>query len=393
LIDHGDLASPPPFKFKILASFQDPLTRQIAESVRIEGAGEDILNSRSEYSRCRVPRLRLDMEGWKRLQKEQVPGKECMTTINEVEEGLGSIEDDIRRQASKRGAEEKVEKRTKKRKFPRLEGWGEGGMEPGDVSVPLGGSRQDTAPIGIVYRIEPCKIEKTAKQDMQASTNLTNIDKETEIILKKSKKLKDKKEAISKDVKKKKFKFNTRGKLRKDEIEELRRTHSHNIFSWVGAEQQKVAEMDRFEERASRIDKEVLMEVVETDLDRENRLERVKTRQQEFWTRKMVKKVLEEVMDRARQYRATEMSKLIVGDMIVDVWEHAMVNKMFKDVLDSGSGAVNKLETKLQRRWTVQQVLREVLEGVVDIVERKARLEMKEKKKLEWELRLEELEL
>ena len=97
LIDHGDLASPPPFKFKILASFQDPLTRQIAESVRIEGAGEGILNSRSEYSRCRVPRLRLDMEGWKRLQKEQVPGKECMTTINEVEEGLGIIEDDIRR--------------------------------------------------------------------------------------------------------------------------------------------------------------------------------------------------------------------------------------------------------------------------------------------------------
>ena len=106
--------------------------------------------------------------------------------------------------------------------------------------------------------------------------------------------------------------------------------------------------MDKFEERASRIDKEVMMEVVETDLDRENRLERVKTRQQEFWTRKVVKNVLEEVMDRARQYRATEISKMIVGDMIVDVWEHAMVNKMFKDVLDSGSGAVSKLETKLQ---------------------------------------------
>ena len=148
LIDHGDLASPPPFKFKILASFQDPLTRQIAESVRIEGAGEGILNSRSEYSRCRVPRLRLDMEGWKRLQKEQVPGKECMTTINEVEEGLGIIEDDIRRQASKRGAEEKVEKRTKKRKFPRLEGWGEGVMEPGDVNVPLGGKQTGHYPSG-----------------------------------------------------------------------------------------------------------------------------------------------------------------------------------------------------------------------------------------------------
>ena len=25
----------------------------------------EILNSRSEYSRCRIPRLRIDMEGWK----------------------------------------------------------------------------------------------------------------------------------------------------------------------------------------------------------------------------------------------------------------------------------------------------------------------------------------
>ena len=124
LIDHEDLASPPQFKFKILASFQDPLTRQIAESVRIEGAGEGILNFRSEYSRCRVPRLRLDMEGWKRLKKEKVQDKGHLATIEEVEAGLGSMEDDLRRQASKRGAEEKVEKRTKKRKFPRLEGWG-----------------------------------------------------------------------------------------------------------------------------------------------------------------------------------------------------------------------------------------------------------------------------
>jgi hypothetical protein len=127
----------------------------------------------------------------------------------------------------------------------------------------------------------------------------------TETILKRAKKLQDKKEAIIKEVKKKKFKFNTRGKLKKKEVEELKRTHTHNIFSWVRAEGQKVAEMDKFEEMASRIDKEMLMEVVETDLDRENRLQRVKTRQQEFWTRKMVKDVMEDVLDRVRQYRAT----------------------------------------------------------------------------------------
>ena len=63
-LDHPEMTSPPTFKFKIISTFGDPLTRQIAESVRIERSGIEILNSRSEYSRCRVPRLRIDMEGW-----------------------------------------------------------------------------------------------------------------------------------------------------------------------------------------------------------------------------------------------------------------------------------------------------------------------------------------
>ena len=51
VLDHPEMASPQKFKFTILASFQDPLTRQIAESVRIEKGGENIFNSKSEYSR------------------------------------------------------------------------------------------------------------------------------------------------------------------------------------------------------------------------------------------------------------------------------------------------------------------------------------------------------
>ena len=70
VLDHPEMSSPPQFKFTIVASFQDPLTRQIAESVRIDRGGEAILNSKSEYSRCRVPRLRIDMEGWKKKTNE-----------------------------------------------------------------------------------------------------------------------------------------------------------------------------------------------------------------------------------------------------------------------------------------------------------------------------------
>ena len=45
LIDHKDMASPPKFKFKLVGSYQDPLTRQLAEAARIGRAGVGILNS------------------------------------------------------------------------------------------------------------------------------------------------------------------------------------------------------------------------------------------------------------------------------------------------------------------------------------------------------------
>ena len=57
LTDHTDLLAPPKFRFTIIRSFQDPLSRQLSEAVRIDLRGENILNSRTEYSRCRVPRL------------------------------------------------------------------------------------------------------------------------------------------------------------------------------------------------------------------------------------------------------------------------------------------------------------------------------------------------
>ena len=65
------MLAPPRFKFQNVRSFQDPLTRQLSEVVRIELRGEEILNFKAEYSRCRVPRLRVDMEGWQEKQKEK----------------------------------------------------------------------------------------------------------------------------------------------------------------------------------------------------------------------------------------------------------------------------------------------------------------------------------
>jgi hypothetical protein len=153
MLDHPDLASPPKFKFSIISTFQDPLTRQLAESVRIEKGGENILNSKSEYSLCRVPRLVIDMEGWRKTVKtvkkplqspktlnasgicQEVPcinmqtGSVSITALEDtrvVEEiELEGLETVLRRMDTKRKGEEPEGKKTKKRKFPRLEGWGE----------------------------------------------------------------------------------------------------------------------------------------------------------------------------------------------------------------------------------------------------------------------------
>jgi hypothetical protein len=83
-LDHPELNATPKFRFKVVLSFRDALTRQLSEAVRIELRGENILNSKSEFNRCKVPRLKIDLEGW---WKEKEIGK---ATTNPPE---GEMED------------------------------------------------------------------------------------------------------------------------------------------------------------------------------------------------------------------------------------------------------------------------------------------------------------
>ena len=86
--DHAEEKSMPDFKIKVVASFKDALTRQIAESVRIDRRGSGVLNSRTEYSRCRLPRLTIDRSEWElaemaRKEIEDVTIRNEMEVINE----------------------------------------------------------------------------------------------------------------------------------------------------------------------------------------------------------------------------------------------------------------------------------------------------------------------
>jgi hypothetical protein len=149
VLDHPELDAPPRFKFQIISSFSDPLTRQISEAVRIEQRGEMILNSKSEFNRCRVPRLKIDMEGWKagkeREKQEKLnKAQDERVEISQVEESETGLKDDgqvelelsefeaqSKRMENKRKRMEEPSKpeerkrKEKKRKFARLVNWGE----------------------------------------------------------------------------------------------------------------------------------------------------------------------------------------------------------------------------------------------------------------------------
>ena len=71
LSSHQELSSPPKFRVEVVASYQDAMTRQIAEAVSIDLRGENVLNSKSEYSRCKIPRLVIDQEDWKTYKKKE----------------------------------------------------------------------------------------------------------------------------------------------------------------------------------------------------------------------------------------------------------------------------------------------------------------------------------
>ena len=88
LCDHPELLTPPRFKFSLIRLFQDPLSRELSEAVRIELRGENVLNSKAEFSRCRVPRLRVDLEGWmtKKAEEKSKEKPSMMGSIPQEEE-------------------------------------------------------------------------------------------------------------------------------------------------------------------------------------------------------------------------------------------------------------------------------------------------------------------
>ena len=60
-VSHPELQEPPQFHIKVVASFRDALSRQL---IRIDLRGGNVLNYKSEYTRCKISRLVINKEEW-----------------------------------------------------------------------------------------------------------------------------------------------------------------------------------------------------------------------------------------------------------------------------------------------------------------------------------------
>ena len=142
VIHHGGEGAPK-FHLRPVMFHQTPLARQISEAVRIEKWGEDlILNSKTEFNRCKIGRLTIGEESRKEegveLSKENEQEEDRSATlweegraknrrIQEVAQNL-NLERGISKSVPKKreGEEEKTRKNKAKLQYPLLgEDWGE----------------------------------------------------------------------------------------------------------------------------------------------------------------------------------------------------------------------------------------------------------------------------
>ena len=327
-IDHNDMEEPPAFKFKMIQSFQDPLTRQLAESVRIEAGGTQILNSKSEYSRCRVPRLKVILEEWKPSAMKEDRKVEDLSQ-DDMAGQLDALEKHSRRKDNKRKPEDDpMVPNPKRRRFPKLMNWGEvvEGMEKDPhPSIQDWLEKDDTKEI------------ETAKDD----TSEESIENETERMLSRKRKLQ--KDGKDDDI----FKFKKKGKLTKNEIVEIKKTHI-NIMDWVRKERVKLAEKESFEKEIE--DEPMEMESEPERLEREERVCRMKAKKKRFASRRMTKEILEEVMDDVVRHADMEMMKDIMSKVLERVDTETRINRMVQELEQGPPGLEEKLEERLRTR-------------------------------------------
>ena len=168
-LHHGAVGQPN-FKMKVVASFKDALSRQVAEAIRIM-LRKNTLNSKSGFNRCSIVRLVLE-EGAKNDDKMAETDRGTIVELDK--EGLDRLEAKRKekdrasrhgkpafRKAHKRKEGEPdifvSEKRSKKRKYERID------IDWGLVARPAGESLEEET-VGKFLREPPSKTQGNLKQ-------------------------------------------------------------------------------------------------------------------------------------------------------------------------------------------------------------------------------------
>ena len=134
MVRHQNLAhngEPAVFVMRVAGSYRSALSRQVGEAVRIRrrGGAGNILNSKSEYNRCHIPRLQVEdreeeEQREKGLQKDMERVEEELNREQQVwEDDRTSEKDRERRQTAKmllpEGAKGKMKRKEKDKGAPR----------------------------------------------------------------------------------------------------------------------------------------------------------------------------------------------------------------------------------------------------------------------------------
>ena len=91
--EHPDMASPPPFQFKILTRYKDALSRQIGEALKIFYSEDKILNSKSEYLDNCISRLSIEETPWEKKEREKQEDEQDWIDKEEVEKFRKEVEE------------------------------------------------------------------------------------------------------------------------------------------------------------------------------------------------------------------------------------------------------------------------------------------------------------
>ena len=319
LSSHEELLAPPAFKFKIISTFQDPLSRQLSGAVRIDRRGSQILNSKSEYSRCRVPRLRIDKEGW--MEKVEKGGKDekkmesqITDAVSSQEEGMNLLDTgdvnfseaelSIGEQELKRKNETQKGRKSKRRRMERLEGWGlseeiQGDTEASrDILEEESGAEAMNTMDWVAERVMhvPGNLQTDISNWVKINPGVPD-DSQMDENLPEGRKIKD-------EVKQSRRRQT--GKLTKKELEKMKQCHN-DISTMMVKKKKETIEEELVETEAAK---------AEDDLEKEERLERVRRKAKEWKVWHFCKDVMMDVMEDVMEMMDMKMS---VAQPVVEI--------------------------------------------------------------------------